>query len=278
MPSVRNAGCSAYTAVKQDHFGVSMRVHSTIIRGILRSHPEWTEPYYYYIDMTSASGSEDGFDGSPIIALRALAEAGIPTRAFFMDKDRGKLSQLEARIASTLSRHPGFDCKYETIPGDHEQTFVSLLRRLRESVRESKRKLFGLVYSDVYGVPPFDTLRLLAYGDCFERLDILTYLSATACKRVLKSSIHPESRSIADHLRSLRKRTIHVRNQVSAHQWSFAFCTNATNYPMLRGNGFWSIDSEQGRRILMELSMTNEELKAAGIKKRPRQHQGNLFS
>jgi three-Cys-motif partner protein len=278
MPSVRNAGCSAYTAVKQDHFGVSMRVHSTIIRGILRSHPEWTEPYYYYIDMTAGSGSEDGFDGSPLIAMRTLAEAGVRTRAFFLEKDANKLSELRRRLTALLSLYPDFHCEHEFIPGDHAETFVPLLRSIRHSLPDRGRKIYGLVYSDPYGVPPFDTLRAISYGDCFERLDILTYLSATACKRVLKSSIHPESRSIADHLRSLRKRTIHVRNQVSAHQWSFAFCTNATNYPMLRGNGFWSIDSEQGRRILMELSMTNEELKAAGIKKRPRQHQGNLFS
>lgn len=278
MPSVRNGGCSVHTAEKQDHFGSFMRLQSRMVGSIIARNPDWIESEYIYIDMTSESGSVNGFDGSPIIALRILAEAGIPTRAFFMEKSRRKLSQLEARAVELLRKHPQSDCKFETIVGDHKRTFAPLLRRLRASVQESGRRIFGLVYSDVYGVPPFDTLRLMSSSDCFSRLDVLNYFSPAICKRILKSSTHPEQRRIEDHLRSLRKKTIHIREQVANFQWTFSLCTNCTDFPRLRSAGFWPINSDQGRRIMTELNMTNEELKAAGIAKRIRQRQGQLFS
>jgi three-Cys-motif partner protein len=265
MALALHPGCSEHTPGKQEDFGHILAMQMNMVGGITKT--------YHYFDLCSGSGSEDGFDGSPLIVLRKAARRGLSLRAWFFDARVRKCKALEKRIADFRGSHPDFDVETHVIPGDCEHTVPEMLR----AFGGERRRFFGLIYSDPYGIPPFEVLRVFTRLPCFFRTDILTYLSATAHKRAFFSPIHDEDRRIDDHLRTLGKRFIMVREPRSEHQWSFALGTNAANFPEVKDRGFYNINSPRGRHILTVLRHKNLELEALGFVRERPATQGRLF-
>jgi three-Cys-motif partner protein len=274
MSSVLHRGCSRFTALKQEDFGHILAVQMKMAGGLIRQGSiRDVHPFYHYFDLNAGSGSEDGFSGSPLIALETARRLRLPFRAWFFEQSATKCRKLAGRIADFRIGYPDFAFESHIIRGDNRLSIDDILLRLGGV----GLRIIGLVYSDPYGRPPFRTLRAFSRNPWFSRTDILTYLSATAHKRVLKSPIHDEDLRLDEHLQRLGKRSILIREPVSEHQWTFAFCTNAQKFPRDFRRGFRDVNSSRGRQVLAELSLTNEELRASGIARTRPIIQGTLF-
>lgn len=262
---------SDFTPIKQRDFAASLRVSMRMCKGIISRH-SWTDPVYHYFDLNAGTGMDDEEEGSPVIFLRLALQEGIPFRAWFFE--RPKRARKLAHVLEGFCRdHPGLPGTFSIVPGDHRLMLPPILG----SFASHPRRVFGLVYSDPSGQAPFGLIRRFSGIPCFERTDFLIYVNGTIYKRCVKSLCHPGHSRIVEHLLSLRKRKVHVRDHLGPWQWSFALCTNSTQFPELRGNGFFDVESDEGRAILTKINLTNEELEAIGFERPRRIVQTRLF-
>src|SRR4051794_18988327 len=110
MSLARRPKCSEFTPIKQDDFGRILNVQMKMAGGLIREGPGGKlHLCYHYFDLNAGSGSEDGFDGSPLIALKTARRLCLPLRAWFFEESPHKCEELARRIADFRDSYPGFD-------------------------------------------------------------------------------------------------------------------------------------------------------------------------
>lgn len=266
-------GISPYTSRKQEDFHDVFNVIVNMSKSPM--YRFGSDFCFYYFDLNSASGSEDGCDGSPLIALKLAYDAGLPLRAWFFEEDATKVSQLDNRIRGFLRDHTDFSCEFFIISGDHRETAPPII----DSFVGRDPELYGLIYADPYGVPCYDVLRRFSVNPRFYRTDILIHTHATSHKRVSYSPCHDENRKLNEFISLINKKKKFIREYYTAGQFTMVFCTNWREFPprALSGNGFHDVESEIGRRILWELTLNREEFKVSFGERHERVEQGRLF-
>ena len=272
--SKRRIYTSEFSGYKQRDYAAHLLVSMRMCKSILGRH-EWAHPVYHYFDLYAGPGTDGIDEGSPIIFLKTAQLVGLPVRAWFFERSPRKAKILRRSVEEYLGKSDGFSAEVSVLVGDNASAVPDVI----DAISRESRRVFGLVYADPYGPPSFDVLRVFSAHRFLERLDLLIYLNATALKMCLGHPHCPRHKTGLDEgLASLGKRVVHVRECLGAWQWSFAYCTNTERFPQLRQNGFHSIATERGRKILTRLTCTREELKAMGFELHPREFQRPLFT
>lgn len=240
--TIEGIGCSDYTPMKQSQFTHILRVHLGVCAAIHRRK----SLTYTYIDLNAGVGrytyKGEEIIGSPLIAANELSSSPMPCNAHYCEIDRGSASILQSRLDE-------INGVGKVVPGNHHLTVPRIIRTL-------PRSNYGLIYSDENGKQmPVDLLR-----QCAQRLplvDILIYTSATNCKRLYGAGV--SNTRLLDHIKSIPKQHVIVREPVGPHQWTFLILTNWDAFPAFKSRGFYSIDSSEGERILHKLNYDREE-------------------
>ncbi len=237
-------GHSEHTEVKQEHFKGLLDMHLKITRGII-SRKEWTDPHYYYFDITAGPGIYEGQDGSPIIFLKLVEAANITYKAVFIESDSERYNQLEKNIELYQQGN------IKVHLGNHD----NVLPQYFFGINKNK---YGLLYADPTGtLPPFELLGQMSQR--YHRLDILINCSATNIKRERKSPKTDLKETLTDGLDKIDKQTWIVRSPVGKHQWTFLVGSNWMNFPEWKKQGFHRIESPIGQEILRNLNYTTDE-------------------
>jgi hypothetical protein len=233
---------SADTEEKERHFRGILRMHLQICKGILTRNPGYPRSYLY-ADLHSGPGplsyAGKPFDGSPLVFRSAAADLGIETfEALFFEQDPLTASALHT-VISDIGRVVAEPC---------EQGMVEWLNRSKEQPYR-----YGLVYSDPIAKPiPVELLNQV--GQRLPRVDILSYTSGTAYKRVGKMRL-------SEDIAAIPKQYQLIRDPHGAWQWTFILWSNWPDFPEWRKIGFYRVDSERGKQILDELDLTRDELR-----------------
>jgi hypothetical protein len=268
---------SFYTARKQEDFRDVLKVDMTIARA--RINRTGGDGSFHYFDLNAASGAEDGHDGSPLIALRLASELRLPLKAWFFEEKIKKATLLEQNVRLFRQQHPDFEFDYRILSGDHTKTALPVLGLFEGSDPDYQSPdIYGMVYTDPYGIPPYDLLARFSRVPRLNKVDILIHLAGTAHKRRGYSPVHKDTRKASQLLILISKRRKLIREYDTSNQFTMAFCTNWTNIPddIFAGNEFCDVESETGLRILQELDLSNADLKRQGIERHPRTRQLRL--
>jgi len=242
MPVVNGIGQSEYTAHKQYALDKILRHQMAICKAVFRSR-DWHPPrVYHYYDIYAGCGSNDsvGCQGSPLVFLDAVTDAGIPYDAHCIELGGENASLLKSRVAPTIYVHAG----------DNAQVLPGLLGTLRGEWN------YGTIYADPNDLPPFDLLAEASNNPNAQRIDMLVYLSATNYKRVRKVWGRDY---LTDALAKINKKVWLVSAPVGRSQWAFLFGTNYDKYSDYRAIQFYRVDSPEGAAVLERLTYTTDE-------------------
>jgi three-Cys-motif partner protein len=269
-------GCSGSTREKWKRFEYLLRVHAAMCRLIMTKH-RWADSAYSYFDFFAGPGLYDETDhaglagefGSPVRALTILKEIfvdpggeaanGEPlaVRAFFHDPNVWHRLQ---HCLDRLGMHGGI---VDDVPC--EQAVDALIEGWPGMTGCSPWKPLGLAFFDPNGQPPWSSIKAFSSEKCFDHIDFLINVNSTVIKRVLKSSIHAETRTPTQHLVELGKDDVYLWEPTPGdiHQFALAYCTNGP-FPEFRKLGFHFINSDKGRQIADRIDMTAKEYKSSG--------------
>lgn len=248
-----DAWISGETEEKERHLRGIVHMHMRMCKGILA---RTSGPPYLYVDLHAGPGNLEyhgrTFDGSPLVFLDLAGQEQLRYQSLYFDKDETVAARLGRAIAKRLEWPDGlFDLDgygYATVdPVPCETGMPAWLAA--NSPHPSRH---GLVYSDPIGKEiPYALLRQVAGH--LPRVDILSYVSATAYKR-------RGGTRLADHIAAVGKRHVLIRREATAWQWTFILWTNWDAFPEWERIGFYRLDSERGQRILARLNLTKREL------------------
>lgn len=254
---------TAETEVKERHFRGLLQMHAHMCQGILSRRR--TAPYLY-IDCHAGPGllERDGrvFDGSPLIARDTLTRILGGYEGLHFERDAAVAARLAEAlwVPTSLLDIPDAD----TLPIHVEACEDGVPAWLARNGRQPDR--YGLVFSDPIGteIP----VRMLAQvAQTLPRVDILTYVGATAYKRRggARRARGVDSPRLAEHIRAVGKKYALIREPLDGdeQQWTFVLFTDWDGFPDWRNEGFYRLDSQRGVEVLRRLNLTRPELERA---------------
>jgi len=244
-------GSGPHTAEKQERLRSALRLHAIYVRAVCQ---KWPKKFYYFIDTTCGPGlSPEGEDGSPLIIMEQMSRlSGIEPRAIFIDSDLGA---IEALKYSLEKRYPRYWNQHVGLL-NHDYAAVIPLLEIPKSTK-------GIIYVDRTGqIPDWEVFR-----KC--RLDLLINVACTTLKRVRGQQAYFEAKGkviedpitpLDDAILSLRKEWL-IQEPVGQHGWSMLF--GFRNAPQSwKKQGWYRIDSERGKHLLMLATKSKEEQKS----------------
>lgn len=256
MPKNNNIGFSNCTPDKQDGLNKFLKLHFRIVQAVLKNSKNKTYsafPKYVYVDTNAGDGANQHYgEGSPVIFLRAAFQAKIPFKAYFIERESANVQSLQKIVKSF-----GAQSDVEIIEGDNKE----ILPKVVENIQiESRRKaVFGLVYKDPNGEPNLDLLNGVSRK--LEKVDLLIRVPTRVLKRKANAPQCDASR-LFDFIHKIKKEHWLIRDTFvfdRSHDWTFLFGANFKTGDWKKER-FYSLDSEEGQRILERLNYTKKEL------------------
>ena len=244
---------SAETQAKEADFRGILNMHITICKGILSRSSSLP---YLYVDLFAGPGNLAyrgvQFDGSPLIAQQILTKAGIDSLAVHYEQDPVVADRLAEAlwVPTSLLDVPN----PETAPIHAVACQDGFPAWLDAQGKQPDR--YGLIYSDpIRDEIPHELLNKAAWH--LPKVDLLSYVAATQYKR--RRGVDPCRPYLLDHVRSIDKRVILIREPLGAWQWTFIMWSNWPNLPAWEQRGFYRLDSERGERIMDRLNLSERE-------------------
>ncbi len=237
---------SLETEPKERDFAGLLAMHMRICKSIL---DRYDGPPYLYVDCHAGPGNleYDGrpFPGSPLIAQRTAAAAGLACEAIHFEQDRNVALRLNEALR--YSAAVIVDSCEHGVP------------RWLASACSDAAKRFGLVYADPIG-KEIPVGMLCAVARALPKADILAYVSGTAYKR--RNGVRPGPRLLDDiaAIQQAGKSTVLIRKPSGRQQWTFVLWSNWVKLPEWHRRGFHRLDTETGRGIAEYINYSREEL------------------
>jgi len=239
---------------EEDFSGLVGGIHVPVCRSIYTTNGRLGDPPYLFMDLNGGPGclrDDTGrqFDGSPLIALDALAASGLRYETVHFEQD----PSVAAELAAVLE------------PGTYPHSTVANVR-FQDGVAQWLGKTrphpyrHGLVYSDPIEDPiPVETFNLIAKW--FPRVDLLAYVAANNQYKRANSGGHGHGRRLADDIAAVNKERVLIREPAGGEQYTFIFFSNMPRLPEWKKRGFHEVKSAgPGRAILNKLNLTRAEL------------------
>jgi hypothetical protein len=246
---------SPETEQKERHYRGLVRIHARICKAILAKQRRPLP--YLFADLHGGPGNlprpngAGTFLGSPLITLDELVGAQLPYQTWHFEHD----IIVADRLAQAIPGHDQLG-RAQVWSEPFEQGVPRLLERLG---RQPWR--YGLIYSDPISDPiPVDALNLIAKQ--LLRVDLLAYVSATNQYKRANANGQGHGRRLADDILAVDKAQVLIRKPHRAEQYTFILWSNWVSYPDWKKEGFYKLDSPQGREILEVLDCTKKELHA----------------
>jgi hypothetical protein len=239
---------------KERHFsGLIGGIHIPICKSIRQRNGRPSDPPYLFIDLNGGPGRlrddyNREFDGSPLIALDALARSGLPHQTIHFEEDPDVAAELAAALDPSVYPHT-------TVA---HMPFEDGVRRWL-GVTQPHLYRNGVVYSDPIEDPiPVETFNLVAAR--FPRVDLLAYVAANNQYKRANSGGHGHGRRLAEDIAAVRKKKVLIRTPAGAEQYTFILFTNWTDMPEWTKAGFHDLKTASGNGILDRLNLTRTEL------------------
>lgn len=251
MPVINGQGVSDdWTPTKQRFFRGFVRVHLRLCSYVM---PKWGESRYTYFDLNAGPGvnPETGSDGSPLIFAQEAERSGIEYQAYMMEVNQRSHEALAANLDAAGA------WRAAAIHADHNEY-------MKDFMQYGYRKRFGLAYADPTGVVdlPFDLLANLSFY--WRKLDILMMVQGASIKRCAVVHDYPR---LLEQLNYINKRYWLVREPEHKHEFTFLYGTgdivgrSEPPLPTWKREGFYLLDSDDGRRIIDTLNWSKRERK-----------------
>jgi three-Cys-motif partner protein len=245
MPVTNGIGHSGATVDKEDGFNAYISLHTRIVRSVFDNPKNYWLRYrkYVYIDTNCGSGcnSEEGVDGSPVIAVSAIRRSGLSFDAHFIDCEQGNIDSLSKLFTPSPS--------IQFYIADNKEALPTIIKSI-------PKVAYGLLYMDPNGIPDFQLISDLCTAH--KHLDVLIRCPANAIKKNLHHGIKrlPELMSLVPKSRWL------IRDVLPDDKWQFTFlfATNYSKWGDWGRNRFYTTDSIEGKDILFRLTFTAKEI------------------
>jgi len=241
---------SPETHRKEADFAGLLDIHVNICRGINGRTRRAGDPPYLYVDLHGGPGwlrddSGREFAGSPLIALDALARAGLDCETIHFERDPDVAARLGAQVDPAL--YPS-----STV---YHGSFEESASRWLQSTRPHAYR-YGLVYADPISDPmPVATFN--AFASHYQRVDLLAYVAANSQYKRTRAQ---HGRRLEDDIAAVDKKHVLIREPETAHQWTFLLFTNWADFPSWERRGFHRLGrSGRGRDILTKLNYSESE-------------------
>jgi hypothetical protein len=207
MPQMKGQGHSSMTIDKQEGLGKILSQHISVVKVIFDKYPKLPRTYYF-MDAYAGSGynASELCDGSPLIFLKAIVNAGLDYRAWFIEKDEALSTELGKRVKDYRDR-----C--EVCKGDNARIVPQIARTL-------PRNAYGLIYADPNGIPGFNLLSKISRIPGLEKFDILIRYNAVAVKR---NEFQTGKKKMLDHLSEINKSYWIIRKLKPGDIWQWTF-------------------------------------------------------
>lgn len=242
MPIINGLGYSQeWTPEKQRFLRRYLRLHLTIANGAMR---KWKQNRYYYFDLNAGQGvnPETGEDGSPLIFVQEAERTPIEYCGYMIEQNDENFNVLQANLNRTSA------WRAAAIHADHNEYMIDFCQQKYENS-------FGLFYADPSGVNDMPFNLLATISRFWKKADILIAISPTSVKRDRRAHNKVD---LVERLERIKKSNWIVREPFSKHQWTFLYGTNGP-VPTWKKEGFYSIDSPQGREYLDQINLTKNE-------------------
>ncbi len=238
---------------EEDFSGLVGGIHVQACRGIRNTKGRPSDPPYLFVDLNGGPGrlrDDTGrrFDGSPLIALNALARAGIPHETLHFEKDPAVAAELAAALDPSV--YPG-----ATVC---EAPFREGMAAWFGTARPHEYR-YGLVYSDPIEDPiPVDVFNQVAIHS--PRVDLLAYVAANNQYKRANANGHGHGRRLADDVAAVRKKKVLIRVPAGGEQYTFILFSNWPDMPKWKNRGFHEVGATgPGREILDRLNLSKKE-------------------
>jgi three-Cys-motif partner protein len=251
VPVVNGVGQSEPTVFKHDHLRHWFDLHIRIVQGIL-ARREWTDPRYWYFDLTAGPGRYNGIIGSPLLFEQAARRRGLQECvSVFFEQDRGRAEELRNALGIGVSPACGsLSWSRTVVAGSYQE-------HLRNYAPPGRRNAYGLAFLDPNGQIDFKGTAELFALDSLYRVDLMINLAANTIKRSRQFGVERLDESI-QRLGDAKSCWL-IRTPCSAWQWSILLGSNWDGFPDWKKLGFFRLDSEEGQRILADLTYTKAE-------------------
>ena len=256
MIRIDSSNYSEYTQGKQNELVKIISAHIKITTPWLDQ--DNVDNKYSHLDLTAGPGIYLGPEwhdnvpivGSPIIALRAMRDAGIPYKSLLVEREHLHYSALKSAVAD-----------------ENLGTGTNIIWRNSRNITnwdeyiqpEPGKYVRGLIYSDAGGQPwPLDIMDRITKDPTYRHMDVLLRFSGTSYKRTRRAYPHIYDQKLPSLLESVNIRDWFITNPIGRSQWIFLFGTNRrcslySNYPM------HSIKSAEGMKYINKVSLTIPE-------------------
>jgi len=233
MPVVDKKGYSEITPIKQEDLGHFLRYHFEVAGRVISKPTSPWNKYYLYIDANAGDGeNQAGCIGSPLVFSRFKFRLSVPYKAFFIDNSPANIERLKEKLPD----------EKEIICKDNR---IAIPLIVAEHIPQHD-KTIGLLYTDPNGVPDKDLIKIAS--GLLPRVDILIRYNTMGAKR----SFHLGEPRLCDFMDSTNKECWLIKNLCSNDRWmwTFIFGTNYVNFKAWEKQGFYRIDSKEGKHIL----------------------------
>lgn len=238
---------------------------------------------FWYIEANAGPGVYEGVDGvpltgSPIIALEALRELGVPYRAVLIDSDQGCTDRLQSALVDRGFSDPQ---QVRVLCEDNR----AALQRIGREPHPSKDR--GLIFFDEQGAPRFPLIReVMGYRE-MRRIDLLVNIPTATLKLMRRAAHSPrfggrgyawdalDVRPLSERLPDFQKvRYLIGEPTTDRLHWSLILGSTWPKFPEWKAGQFDASDSATGsarlRRIsLSERERAEEDLQATVIANQP---------
>jgi len=256
MTTVSLSWVSDETESKEADFAGLIDMHAKITGAILGRPRTFRPAPYLYADLYAGPGplSYNGRDflGSPPLAWNALRKYDVPYEALFYERDPVVAAALQNYVPPDSAR-----AKHAVYAEDCQIGFADWL-----ATQRAQPWRYGLIYADpIHDEIPHHLLNAAAAK--FERVDLLSYFSATQYKRRRKSDAalngFTDKPFVSDHINAVNKAVALIRAPHGMWQFSFVVWTNWEDFPVWKKHGFYRVDSPEGQAVLDKLDLTSTE-------------------
>ncbi len=255
-------GTGPFTLDKLACFDGWLNMLATMSAGALKKFSTWPRQYTV-IDLNAGPGryllpNDRAVDGTPLLILRRLAASQFGSwRAAFVEQSEPIASELRGWLDQEASKLGVDRGRYAVLHGDHSKVVMPWV----ENSVPAKYGL-GLLLHDPNGAPDFRLLEALAHEPRLIRFDVAVYLQATPLKRV--RNLPPTRYDTTDWRRLDEamvkvKRHWTVREPTGSNQYALCIGSNNPLPGTWTKRGFWPADSDRGRVILEQLTLTTRE-------------------